>query len=226
MGTQLNLDSYPSLLANYTVQWTCPEYLTTPTGIPQHEELLFTDDIYPLQRDGFTFTPVGKLLSITPSTSSIRGATNSITLTLSGIPDTEIGAVLYSNIKGNIVRIKRYLWDSETAQIQLPSVGSVQGRFFGYIESYSVDDDYDYYGRSQTVSLTLNLNSWVDYLSNNFNARQTNTDSMKENFPDDTSFDRVSALKDTEFNFGAPRNQSNTNGRTTRPIQSSGGIWV
>ena len=35
---QIDLTPYASVRASYTVQWSCPEYLTTPTGIPQNEE--------------------------------------------------------------------------------------------------------------------------------------------------------------------------------------------
>jgi len=40
------------------------------------------------------------------------------------------------------------------------------------------------------------------------NARQTNASSMRQEFPTDTSFDRVDRLKDAEFNFGASRAQN------------------
>jgi len=203
--TQINLDSRNAVRVNYLVDWEIPYYRTTPTGTPTSTTLTFNDDDLTTNIGDLSYVPLGKLLQITPSSSALRAVTNQVSLTISGVPNTEIGAVLYSNIKGTTIRINRYFWDAENT---LTSLGPAQGRFLGYVESYSIEDDYDYYNRSQTVSITLNLNSWVDYLNSKMNARQTNANSMRQAFPTDTSFDRVDRLKDAEFNFGASRSQN------------------
>ena len=219
MATPINLTSYPAVRTNYLVSWELPYYRTTPTGSTSSVILTFNDDDYTTVLDGINYVPLGKLLQITPSTSALGAVTNQVSLTLSGIPDSEVGAVLYSNIKGTIIRISRYFWD---AQNTFTSLGPGQGRFNGYVESYSIEDDYRIFDKQQTVSITLNLNSWVDYLNTKRNSRQTNPNSMKTHHSTDTSFDRVARLKDTEFNFGKSRTQS---AGPVRP-QSTGGIWV
>lgn len=219
---QINLDNRNAVRASYLVDWEVPYYRTTPTGSTSNETLTFSDDDLTTIVNGLTYVPLGKLLQITPSSSTIGATTNTISLTLSGVPDSEIGAVLYSNIKGTLIRINRYFWD---AQSTTTSLGPAQGRFFGYVESYSITDDYDYYNRSQTVSVTLNLNSWVDYIAGKMNARQTNPRSMDIQYPGDTSFDRIPKLKDTEFNFGAGRSQSSGTTRQTWS-NTTGGMIV
>ena len=218
---QINLDNRNAVRASYLVDWEVPYYRTTPSGSTSNEILTFSDDDFTTLVDGLSYVPLGKLLQITPSASAIGAVTNSISVTLSGVPDTEIGAVLYSNIKGTLIRINRYFWD---AQNTFTSLGPKQGRFYGYVESYSIDDDYDYYNRSQTVSITLNCNSWVDYLSSKTNARQTSPSSMDVQYPSDTSFDRIPSLKDAEFNFGASRNQNT--GKTQTWNNITGGMIV
>jgi len=96
--TQINLDSRNAVRTSYLVDWEIPYYRTTPTGIPVSTTLTFADDDITTTIGGLTYVPLGKLLQITPSSSALRAVTNQVSVTISGVPDTEIGAVLYSNI--------------------------------------------------------------------------------------------------------------------------------
>jgi hypothetical protein len=54
-----------------------------------------------------------------------------------------------------------------------------------------------------TVSLTLTCTNVVELLNNKVAGRRTNPIDQKSFYPTDISFDRVFALANSNFNFGA-----------------------
>jgi hypothetical protein len=203
---QINLDSYTSVRSSFFIRWEIDEYRSTPTGSFNNTTLTFTDHLEEITINfddvgDLTFTPVGKLLNMTSTTSGLRGNSNELSFRLSGIPNTEIGSIIHSNLKGSVVKIYRGFFDSTTGT----QIGLLQGRFFGYVNSFGIDETYDYYGKDQTVSLNIDCNSFLKYFDVVRNARRTNPTSMQAYFPTDTSFNRTPGLVNQSFDFGKPR---------------------
>jgi len=82
--------------------------------------------------------------------------------------------------------------------------GNPLARFRGFVNNYSLQEDYDNSTRTSTNTLVLVCSSSLDVLSNKVNGRKTNPYSQKRFYPDDLSMDRVPTLENATFDFGAP----------------------
>jgi hypothetical protein len=145
---------------------------------------------------------LGRLLNITSSLSEIRPSSGELTIALSGIPNTSLTEILNSKLKGSEVQIYRVLFDSVTG-VALNIPENPFYRFKGYIDNYSLQEDYDVNARTATNTVSLICKSLIDVLQNKISGRKTNTQSEKSFYPNDLSMDRVSVLEGSQFNFGA-----------------------
>jgi len=143
---------------------------------------------------------VGALTGVSSTRSELRTSSNSVTVSLSGIPNSSIIEIINSKIKSSRVDIYRAYFDAQTnAQI-----GDVQGRFKGFVNNYSLEEDFDINARTSTNTILLECASNIDVLGNKRTGRKTNPESQKKHFPNDLSMDRVPNLENTTFDFGNP----------------------
>lgn len=198
----IDLTSYTKIQSNLFVRIQIDEYTTTSGGSYTSEVLNISDLSYPFDVEGETYTGLGKLLNITSTNSELRVSGGEVTITLSGIPNSSIAEIVNSKIKGSGVKIYRVLFDGTTGEY-LSITGNPVGRFNGYINNYSLQEDYDIDSRTSTNTLVLTCSSIVEILNNKIAGRKTNPSSMKKFFPSDLSMDRVPSIENTTFNFGA-----------------------
>jgi hypothetical protein len=174
------------------------------TGLaPTPDDLYFSDRIYDTTLNGQTYVGVGKFLNISETVSELKGSSSDLTLTLSGIPNTSLQEVLNLKIKGAKILVTRVLFDPQTNQV-LKINGNPMARYRGFVNNISLQDDYEWTGRTGTNTLLLQCNSAIDILSNKYGGRKTNPLSQQKFFPGDISMDRVPVLENSVFNFGAP----------------------
>jgi hypothetical protein len=166
--------------------------------------LLFSDHFTAQTIDGSTYTPLGKLMSITPTSSEIRTSFQSVTIAVSGIPDSSLQQILSTKYKGSEVEIRRGIYDVSTGLLLSLAVNPVV-KFKGFVNNWSLNEDYDIVNRTSTNVIQFDCTSLIELLSNKRAGRKTNPASMKRFFPTDTSFDRVPNLVNTKFNFGGER---------------------
>jgi cell division protein FtsI/penicillin-binding protein 2 len=166
--------------------------------------LRFSDYRQSFSINGESYQGIGNFLGVTSSSSDLRATGNSVTITLSGVPNSSISDVLDRKIKGAAVRVFRVAFNASTGQA-LAITGNPMGRFRGFINNYAINEDYDIQDRSSTSTISFICASAVDVLSNKVSGRLTNPDSMRRFFPNDASMDRVPALQNTTFDFGAPK---------------------
>jgi len=166
--------------------------------------LRFSDYRQNFSINGENYLAVGNFLGVTASSSDLRATGNSMTITLSGVPNSSISDVLNRKIKGAAVRVYRVAFNVTTGQA-LDIEGNPMGRFRGFVNNYTISEDYDVQNRSTTSTISFICASAVDVLSNKVSGRLTNPDSMRRFFPSDASMDRVPALQNTTFDFGAPK---------------------
>lgn len=189
----LDLNSYTSLQSNLFVKITLPS-----------STLLFSDRLDTVTINSDSYTGLGKLLSISNSSSEIRATGNEVVVGVSGIPNTSISEIVNANIKGNPIIIVRGLFNAVTGNL-LVVTGNPVTRFSGFVNNVLFEEEYDIDSRSSTNRLLLQCASQVDMLSNKIAGRKTNSASQKRFFPSDISMDRVSKLESTYFNFGASK---------------------
>lgn len=166
--------------------------------------LRFSDYRQNFSINGENYLAVGNFLGVTASSSDLRATGNSMTITLSGVPNSSISDVLNRKIKGAAVRVYRVAFNATTGQA-LDIEGNPMGRFRGFVNNYTISEDYDVQNRSTTSTISFICASAVDVLSNKVSGRLTNPDSMRRFFPNDASMDRVPALQNTVFDFGVPK---------------------
>jgi hypothetical protein len=184
-----------------------PEYKIYPGDTPQAVALTFSD----LNRgnnivyDGYTYIGLGVLMGVTTSNSELKPSSSELTITVTGIPNESIYQILNSKIKGCQVIIYRVICDGVTGEVLNLIEANPFARFRGFVNNYSLQEEYDVNTRTSRNTMLLICKSSLDVLQNKIAGRLTNPTSEKKYFPYDLSMDRVPALQNTSFNFGAPK---------------------
>jgi len=188
----LSLTSYTSIESNLFVKITLAS-----------SNLLFSDRLVSTVINSDTYVGLGKLLNITGSNSELRSSSGEVTIEISGIPNSSITDITNSNIKGSTVSIVRGLFNATTGEFLSSVTGNPITRFKGYVNNLSLQEDYNLDTRESSNTLLLICSSNVDVLSNKTAGRKTNPASQKSFFPSDNAMNRVPALENSYFDFGA-----------------------
>ena len=176
-------------------------YRTGPTAEPEDIEGTFSDYYRELFYDGANYSPLGGLLGISSSRSEIRGSGDSVTISITGIPNQRVQDILYSDIKGSFVRIYRMVFDPRDG-----SYDTVVGRFFGRVNTYSLDEQLDVLELAGSYTINLECSSVTSVFSKFVNGRRTNPiDQRFLSNNSDIAFDRIPTLQNSNFVFGAPK---------------------
>lgn len=199
----LALTTYESIESNLFVKIEVAYYKATPAATPSAVDLLFTDRMVSTSLEGDTYVGLGKLVSITSSSSELRATSNDLTITISGVPDTSIAEIINSRIKGSTVTVYRGLFNASTGQFLSSVSGNPVIRFKGFVNNISLEEDYDVDSRISTNTIVFTCSNIVDIFENKIAGRKTNPSSNKKFFSTDISMDKIPNLTNTEFDFGA-----------------------
>lgn len=202
--TTPDLTAYSAIQSNLFVRIQVSEYRTDPSSGYTANVLRFSDLLTPYTINSESYVGLGRLMSITSSASEIRVSPGELTITLSGIPNSSIYEILHSKLKGSPVRVYRVLFDPNTGQ-KIDIAGNPLGRFRGFVNNFSLNEEYDTAARTASNTLVLTCASSVGVLEQKTSGRKTNPQSMKRFYPTDVSFDRVPNLENATFDFGAPK---------------------
>lgn len=199
----LPLDGYKSIESNLFVKIEVDYYKANPAATPSSVDLLFSDRLYPFTIGTDTYTGLGKLMSISTTTSELRPSSKEINISIAGVPNSSISEIINSRIKGSPVTIYRGLFDVTTNQFLSGVPGNPVIRFKGYVNNIGIEEDYDVENRQSTNTITIICNNIVDVFENKVSGRRTNPSSQKKFYPSDISMDKVPNLENTTFDFGA-----------------------
>ena len=198
------LIDYSIIQTNLFVRLQIDDYKTSSSGSYTSEVLRFSDSRTSYTINGESYTGLGNLLGVTNSSSELRASSGELTITISGIPNTSIAEIVNSRIKGSPVTVYRAFFNPSTGAFINFGVEAF-GRFFGFVNSYSLTEEYDVDARTASNTIVLICNSSIDVLNNKTAGRRTNPNSQKIFYPNDLSMDRVPTLKNATFDFGAPK---------------------
>lgn len=193
-----NLNSYDAVKTHLFVRLYIEEYRTTSSGTYAPQLLTFSDADTAVSINSETYTPLGKFLSITQTTSELRPSTDTITIGLTGVPSGSIDEILYSKVKGSSVRIHRQFYTISDTLI------GTQGYFFGKVNNFSIQEEYNVEERTSQNIVLIECANNLSVLQQKISGRKTNQESEKKFFPSDDSMNRVAIIKGTKFDFGAP----------------------
>lgn len=162
--------------------------------------LRFSNFNIPYTIGGESYASLGSLMNVSDSTSELRLSETELTVTLSGIPTTNIDSVLDYKMKGSAVDVYRGIFNANTGA----NISTV-GKFKGIVNNYSLQEEFPEGGKDSSVTILLTCTSIVSILMQKYSGRFTNPTDNAKWFPNDLSFDRVPNLVNSNFNFGAPK---------------------
>jgi hypothetical protein len=195
----IDLRNRPYIETALFIKWAIPDFPTAYLS-DYNNDFTFEDN---------TYTSIGTLLSISSFTSELTASPNELSINFSGIPTGSIADIISKQIKGSEVTIYRGFFDPKTHAL-LTIQGSTNPiiKFKGIVTNYAISDDVDIGGLTATSTILVTCSSSVEVLSNKVSGRRTNV----IDFPNEQSMNRVTALANSNFNFGQPGNvTANTN---------------
>lgn len=207
----VSLQDLTSIRSTLLVKLEISEYRTNKTDFPTELTILFNDSIYDLNTTDGVYQGLGGLVDIGSTKNGIRNQGGAVSIAISGIPQTDVKAVLNSRIKGSRVTIARGFYHPGSNQLisdlDLPmATGGIVGRFGGYISTYTIQDDVSHENQSSTVTVVFECNPLTNLYKNLVKGLRTNPVDLRYRTNDvDVSFDRVPNLSDKEFYFGKPK---------------------
>lgn len=200
----IDLTSYKSIGSALIVRIQVDYYKSTSTSIPTQQILRFSDYDRNLTVDGEVYLGLGQFVSITSSISELKSSSSGVNIGISGIPGSSISEIVNSKIKGAPISVYRVLFNPVTGNI-ISLADNPVGRFFGIVNNYSLEEQYNIELRSSTNTISLICSSSIDVLYNKVSGRRTNPSDQKLLYPSDLAMDRVPNLSKSNFNFGAPQ---------------------
>jgi hypothetical protein len=167
--------------------------------IPNFDTAYLTDYSSSIVYNSNTYQNIGKFLSVSGTSSELKTTPSELSIALSGIPSGSISDILNQEIKGSQIEIYRAFYDPTTHALLSIADGNPSLRFKGIVTNYSISDDVDTGALIATTMITLTCNSIVEVLTKKVSGRRTNS----ADFPNESSMNRVQALSNSNFNFGA-----------------------
>lgn len=199
-----SLSNYKSIESHLFVRIEVEYYKSSPEASPTSQILKFSDLKTSFTINSESYVGLGNLMAITASNSELRSSSGELSITISGIPNSSNYEIVNSRIKGSPVKIYRGLFDPISGALLDIEKNPVL-RYSGFVNNYSLQEDYNIDTRSSTNTILLICNSTVDVLQNKISGRKTNPVSEKRFYPNDLSMDRVPSIENASFNFGAPK---------------------
>jgi hypothetical protein len=196
----INLSAYGAIETGLFVRIEVDYYKSSPSATPQAEILRFSDYKGAVTVNGESYLGLGRLVGMSATTSELTGSAGSITISISGIPNSSIAEIVNSRIKGSPISVYRVIFNPETGQ-PLSITGNPAGRFFGFVSNYTLDEEFDYSTRTSSNVIALECASRLEFLNNKVTGRKTNPKSQKSFYSSDLSMDRVPNLVGANFNF-------------------------
>ena len=185
----IDLSAYRSIQTNLFVK----------LDIPGYDVLYFSDYHKDYTFGGHTYDGLGQLVSISDTNDDLRAAPGELSLSIAGIPTTNVTDILNNPVKGSECEIYRGFFDVDTGE-RIPIAGNPAGKFRGIVSNYDISDELSMGDDTGTISLLLTVTNIVALLQNKTNGRRTNA----ADFPDG-DMNRVLPLQKSNFNFGAPK---------------------
>ena len=176
------------------------------------------------------FTALGQLVSVGSVQRDIKSTANETTVTLVGIDTAMLALVLNSKIKGSQIDLWHGFFDSNNELITsvtdawINNLGStidwtnfafdpiswtsntggtgVYKYFTGYINSFSISEQWMEEIRAYTGVVTISASSFQLVLQNRTAGRYTNDNSWQSIYPNDTSMNRVNYISSINYAFG------------------------
>lgn len=192
----VDLSTYSSIYAALFVRMDIPNYEVLRYST-HFEDYAITES----DNTSYSYSNLGTLVGVTDNTFGIRTNPEEITITISGVPLTNVSMVLNQSIKGSRVEVRRQFFTGNNyTPINTPIV-----KFKGIVNNYSVTEGWPDSGSVGTCTIGFQCSTLIDLMSKKVAGRRTNPMDEKTFYPNDLAMDRVPNLAGSSFNFGASK---------------------
>jgi hypothetical protein len=152
--------------------------------------------------DSEPFNALGALVKVNDVTRDIKSTANETTLTIVGIDTALLGWVLGLNSKGSLIEMWHGFFDTEGALITTGGTGGLYKFFTGYVNSYSISEQWMEEVRQYVGVINISASSVQIILQNRTAGRYTNDNAWKYFTPSDTSMLRIPFISSIVYPFG------------------------
>lgn len=152
--------------------------------------------------DSAAFTGLGQLVQIGSATRDIKSTANETTFTLVGIDTSMLSLVLGTDIKGSLIESWHGFFDTNGALITTGGTGGLYKYFTGYINSFSISEQWMEEVRMYVGAVSVSASSIQIILRNRIAGRYTNDASWQFFTPSDISMNRVAFISTINYAFG------------------------
>jgi len=158
--------------------------------------------------DALPFAGLGQLVNIGAATRDIKSTANETVITLVGIDTSMLSLVLGADIKGSQIEMWHGFFNTNNELITTGGTGGLYQFFNGYVNSFSISEDWNEDLRSYTGTVNVSASSIQLVLQNRVAGRYTNNNSWQFYNSSDTSMNRVNYISNINYYFGkdAPMN--------------------
>ena len=176
--------------------------LTMPSGTYLFSTAPYTITV--TQIDSSPFSGMGQLVKVNGAQRDIKSTANETTITLVGIDTAMLGLVLGSDIKGSQIELWHGFFDADNALITSgsPTTGGLYKYFNGYINSFSISEQWMEEVRAFTGAITVSASSFQLILQSRTAGRYTNDNAWQSFNAGDTSMNRVNFISTINYQFG------------------------
>ena len=152
--------------------------------------------------DALPFTGLGQLVSVGSAQRDIKSTANETTVTLVGIDTSMLALVLGAEIKGSQIEMWHGFFDASNNLITTGGTGGLYQFFNGYINSFSISEQWMEEARGYVGVVTVSASSIQLILQNRVAGRYTNNNSWQFYNSGDTSMNRVNYISTINYFFG------------------------
>lgn len=158
--------------------------------------------------DAQPFDAVGVLMKVGDAQRDIKSTANETSFTLVGIDTAMLGWVLGQEVKGAQIEAWHGFFNNDGELITTGGTGGLYQFFNGYINSFSISEQWMEEIRSYVGVISVSASSIQLILQNRVAGRYTNNNSWQFFSPSDTSMNRVAFVSTINYYFGkdAPSN--------------------
>jgi len=159
--------------------------------------------------DALPFSGLGQLVNVGTATRDIKSTANETNITLVGIDTSMLSLVLSAEIKGSKIEMWHGFFNSDNQLLTSGGTGGLYQFFNGYINSFSISEQWSADVRSYVGAITVSASSVQLILQNRVSGRYTNDNSWRFYAPTDSSMVRVNYISTINYYFGkdAPFNK-------------------
>jgi hypothetical protein len=152
--------------------------------------------------DASPFSGLGQLVSVGSVQRDIKSTAAETTATLVGIDTSMLALVLGAELKGSQIEMWHGFFDQAGDLITTGGTGGLYQFFNGYINSFSIAEQWMEEARAYVGIATVSASSVQLILQNRVAGRYTNNNSWQFFNSGDTSMNRVNYIANINYYFG------------------------